>query len=559
MNAPLNSGEREVNMEGNDLRDPSFLEKYGAAILLALGTFFYFLLIWQYIRHSPYAHIPILDARGYWQRAIDVAHFGKPLTSTGISAPLYPLFLIVCVYLFGPNIYAVYVIQLSLTLITVLLMYQLWQQVFSSLHGFIGGLLSLFYLPFVYYITKLLPDILAILVLSSFLVIYTHQRLLNKPGGLILLGVVGALAIMARSQFIVVVLPLIALLLFYRRPDPLTKIYRWRIPIVLACLILTLLPIGLYNYHYTGGFYVTAPNGGLTFYMGNNPRATGTYSSVPGISDDVNLQLKEMVAVASSHFGRPVTIWEADRYFWRQGLSYIKNNPVDWLKVELKKIILLISPKETFTIYDIYLERSLYLPFLYLFCINWGILLPLSIIGIADICWSEKQLIRDTIPLFVTGVVLTGMLLTFLVLDRYRLLLLPVVAGFAAHGIITLFKLWRAKHLPVALAGSAVLLVGISATVMTKKPIAPGAWSNLGSILVRLERFSEAEAVLHKALQTDPTNPIVINNMIAALLYQDKVKEALPLIETLSTYPQLSQQVAKYRQFITKKGYPLSP
>ena len=546
-------------MEGNDLRDPSFLEKYGAAILLALGIFFYFLLIWQYIRHSPYAHIPILDARGYWQLAVDVAHFGKPLTSTGISAPLYPLFLIVCVYLFGPNIYAVYVIQLSLTLITVLLMYQLWQQVFSSLHAFIGGLLSLFYLPFVYYITKLLPDILAILVLTSFLVIYTHQRLLNKPGGLILLGVVGALAILARSQFIVVVLPLIALLLFYKKPDPITKIYRWRIPIVLACLILTLLPIGLYNYHYTGGFYVTAPNGGLTFYMGNNPRATGTYSSVPGISDDVNLQLKEMVAVASSHFGRPVTIWEADRYFWRQGLSYIKNNPVDWLKVELKKIILLISPKETFTIYDIYLERSLYLPFLYLFCINWGILLPLSIIGIADICWSKKQLIRDVIPLFVTGVVLTGMLLIFLVLDRYRLLLLPVVAGFAAHGIIALFRLWRAKHFPVALAVSAVLLVAISATVIIKKPIAPGAWSNLGSILVRLERYSEAEDALHKALQTDPTNPIVINNMISALLYQDKVKEALPLIETLGKYPEFSQKAATYRQFIDQKGYPLSP
>ena len=546
-------------MEGNDLRDPSFLEKYGAAILLALGIFFYFLLIWQYIRHSPYAHIPILDARGYWQLAIDVAHFGKPLTSTGISAPLYPLFLIVCVYLFGPNIYAVYVIQLSLTLITVLLMYQLWQQVFSSLHAFIGGLLSLFYLPFVYYITKLLPDILAILVLTSFLVIYTHQRLLNKPGGLILLGVVGALAILARSQFIVVVLPLIALLLFYKKPDPITKIYRWRIPIVLACLILTLLPIGLYNYHYTGGFYVTAPNGGLTFYMGNNPRATGTYSSVPGISDDVNLQLKEMVAVASSHFGRPVTIWEADRYFWRQGLSYIKNNPVDWLKVELKKIILLISPKETFTIYDIYLERSLYLPFLYLFCINWGILLPLSIIGIADICWSKKQLIRDVIPLFVTGVVLTGMLLIFLVLDRYRLLLLPVVAGFAAHGIIALFRLWRAKHFPVALAVSAVLLVAISATVIIKKPIAPGAWSNLGSILVRLERYSEAEDALHKALQTDPTNPIVINNMISALLYQDKVKEALPLIETLGKHPEFSQKAATYRQFIDQKGYPLSP
>jgi len=442
---------------------------------------------------------------------------------------------------------------------TVLLIYQLWQQVFSPLHGFIGGLLSLFYLPFVYYITKLLPEILAIFILTGFLVIYTHRRLVNKPGGLILLGLVGGLAILARSQFIAVILPLIALLPFYRRADAPLNLRRWRIPIVLAFVTLLLLPIGLYNYHNTGGFYVTAPNGGITFYEGNNPRATGTYSSVPGISDDVNLQLEDMVKVASSHFGRPVTIREADRYFWLKGLNFIKNNPVAWLKLEFRKIVLLLNPKETFTIYDIYLERNKYLSYLFFFPISWGILLPLSLIGILDIFTTKRELIKDIFPLIIVGIVLISLLLVFFVLDRYRLLLLPVLAGFAAHGIVTLFKLWRKKHLLLAVAGSGVLLIGISATVMITKPIAPGAWSNLGSILVRLERFSEAEDELHKALQTDPTNPIVINNMIAALLYQDKVKEALPLIETLSTYPQLSQQVAKYRQFITKKGYHLSP
>jgi 4-amino-4-deoxy-L-arabinose transferase-like glycosyltransferase len=548
-----------MNADSNNRGDASFLEKYGAAIVLLLGLFFYFLLILQYIRFSPYAHIPILDARSYWQLALDVAHNGRPLSSLTHSAPLYPLFLIACVYLFGPNIYAVYVIQLSLALITVLLIYQLWQQIFSPLHGFIGGLLSLFYLPFVYYITKLLPEILAIFILTGFLVMYTHRRLLDKPGGLILLGLVAGLAIMVRSQFIAVVLPLLALLPFYRKPDPVTKLYRWRVPIVLACLILTLLPIGLYNYHHTGGFYVTAPNGGITFYEGNNPEATGTYSSIPGISDDVNLQLKDMVEVASSHFGRPVTVWEADRYFWHKGLSYIKNNPADWLKLELRKIILLLNPKETFTIYDIYLERNKYLSYLFFFPIGWGIFLPLSLIGILDIFTTKRESIKNILPLIIVGIALIGLLLVFFVLDRYRLLLLPVIAGFAAHGIVALFKLWRKKHLLLAVAGSGVLLIGISATVMITKPIAPGAWSNLGSILVRLERFSEAEDALHKALQTDPINPIVINNMIAALLYQDKVREALPLIETLSTYPQLSQQVAKYRQFITKKGYPLSP
>jgi 4-amino-4-deoxy-L-arabinose transferase-like glycosyltransferase len=537
----------------------SFLEKYGAATVLLLGLIFYFLLILQYIRLSPYAHIPILDAKSYWQLALEVAHNGRPLSSLTHSAPLYPLFLIVCVYLFGPNIYAVYVIQLSLALITVLLIHQLWQQLFSPLHGFIAALLSLFYLPFVYYITKLLPEILAILILTGFLAIYTHRRLLDKPGGLILLGLVAGLAIMVRSQFIAVILPLLALLPFYRKPDPVTKLSRWRVPIVLACLILTLLPLGLYNYHHTGGFYVTAPNGGITFYEGNNPEATGTYSSVPGISDDVNLQLKDMVEVASSHFGRPVTVWEADRHFWHKGLNYIKNNPVDWLKLELRKIVLLLNPKETFTIYDIYLERSKYLPFLLFFPISWGIFLPLSLIGIFDIIFIKKEPIKNILPLIIVGIALLGLLLVFFVLDRYRLLLLPVVAGFAAHGVIALSKAWSKRHLPLAVAGSGVLLVGIAVTVMIKKPIAPGAWSNLGSILVRLERFSEAEDSLHQALQTDPTNPIVINNMIAALLYQDKVEEALPFIETLHSYPLFAQKAAKYRQFIAEKGYPLSP
>jgi 4-amino-4-deoxy-L-arabinose transferase-like glycosyltransferase len=551
--------ERLENQEPEKPEPLSWLERYGALFLLVLSTLLYFSLVWQYIRSSPYAHIPILDARAYWQLAVDVARQGSPLVSLTHSAPLYPLFLTACVYVFGPNIYAVYAIQATLAVLTVLLMYQLWQQVFSPLHGFVAGLLSLFYLPFAYYLTKLLPEVLAIFVLTGFLVIYTNRRLLNTPWGLILLGLFGGSAILARSQFVFVVLPLLALLLFSRKADAPYNLTLRRLVLVIVFVLLPLLPIGGFNYLHTGGFYVTAPNGGITFYEGNNPRAKGTYSSVPGISDDVNLQLKDMVKMASSHFGRPVTIWEADRYFWNKGLSYIKNNPADWFKLELRKIILLLSPKETFTIYDIYLERKLYLPYLYLFPLGWGILLPLSLIGILHIIFAKRETIKNIVPFFVVGIVLTGMLVIFFVLDRYRLLLLPVVAGFGAHGGIALFEWWKNRRIALAVVGSGVLLAGIAASAMIQKPTAPGAWSNLGSILVRLESFSEAEKVLHKALQTEPSNPIVINNMIAALLYQDKVKEALPFIEILLTYPQFSQKAATYRQFIEKKGYSLSP
>jgi hypothetical protein len=138
-----------------------------------------------------------------------------------------------------------------------------------------------------------------------------------------------------------VILSLISLLLFSRKTySPYNFSFR-RSLIVISFAALPLLPIGAFNYFNTGGFYVTAPNGGITFYEGNNPRARGTYSSIARISDDVNLELEDMVKVALSHFGRPVTVWEADRYFWHKGLSYIKSKPANWLKLELKKIILL--------------------------------------------------------------------------------------------------------------------------------------------------------------------------------------------------------------------------
>jgi hypothetical protein len=63
-------------MDADNHKSPSFLEKYAAATVLLLGLIFYFLLILQYIRFSPYAHIPILDARSYWQLALEVAHNG---------------------------------------------------------------------------------------------------------------------------------------------------------------------------------------------------------------------------------------------------------------------------------------------------------------------------------------------------------------------------------------------------------------------------------------------------------------------------------------------------
>ena len=187
---------------------------------------------------------------------------------------------------------------------------------------------------------------------------------------------------------------------------------------------------------------------------------------IPGLTNDVNGQMEGMIEIVSKTEGRPVSIQEADRFFWFQGFRFILDQPVSWLLLEWKKLLLVVRLQEIGLIYNLYLEQEEYLPIHRLFVINWGILMALAFLGLADLYFIRRSHTRRLVPVLWTGGAITGILLAFFVVTRYRMLLLPVAALFASHGAISLIGWLREKRVLIGLAGS-LLVCGVLLATFT--------------------------------------------------------------------------------------------
>ena len=105
-------------------------------------------------------------------------------------------------------------------------------------------------------------------------------------------------------------------------------------------------PVVARNYSVDGGFYLTTSQFGSNFYIGNNPNADGTYASIRfgrGAPEFERLDAKE---VAEESVGRTLSPSEVSSFWTGRALGYITSQPVSWLKLTGRKILLLFNRTE---------------------------------------------------------------------------------------------------------------------------------------------------------------------------------------------------------------------
>src|SRR4030095_15965940 len=73
---------------------------------------------------------------------------------------------------------------------------------------------------------------------------------------------------------------------------------------LLAGLPIGLSPVGIRNVVVSGEWTLVSSHGGLNFYIGNNPNATGFYQNVPGVTPSIAGQEKDTRRIASQALGR---------------------------------------------------------------------------------------------------------------------------------------------------------------------------------------------------------------------------------------------------------------
>ena len=136
------------------------------------------------------------------------------------------------------------------------------------------------------------------------------------------------------------------------------------------------------NYSVDGGFYLTTSQFGSNFYIGNNPNADGTYASIRfgrGAPEFERLDAKE---VAEESVGRTLSPAEVSSFWTGRALGYITSQPVSWLKLTGRKILLLFNRTEMLDTesQESYAECSSPLRVL-----GWighfGLLVPLAVLG----------------------------------------------------------------------------------------------------------------------------------------------------------------------------------
>ncbi len=505
--------------------------------IFALALLLRGLHLWQ-LQGSPLSGVLLGDARSYdaWARRIAAGDWLG--SEVFYQAPLYPYFLAGIYHWIGDNPLTVYMVQSLLGGIACVLLVLAGRRLFSPVAGVASGLFLALYAPAVFADTTLQKSALDVFLLC--LCIWMVSRLIEAPyrapGTYFALGLsFGALSLV-RENAVVLLVVLVPWLL--RPATGISGRRRW-VPaaLLVAGAALVLLPVALRNQFVGGEFHLTTSQLGTNLYIGNNRVADGTYTPLLQGRGDAKYERDDATAEAEKALGRKLTPGEVSRYYIGLVLSYIREEPGDWLRLMARKLVLTFNAVEIMDPEDLYTYGRWSLPLrLSTWLFHFGVLAPLAALGL----WSTRSQWQRLLPLYLLPVAYAASLIAFYIFGRYRLPLAVLLVPFAGIGLARLAAGWRERNTRPnwrpALA-LAALIVFCNWPVVDRDKMRSAAHYNLGTLFFATD-LAAAEAQFSEALLLDESNVQARNNLGAILSLQGEVAGARQHFErALRDYP----------------------
>lgn len=467
-------------------------------------------------RSDPSFDVPVVDAEVYHEAAARLAATGSLTDGAFWQPPFFP-FLLGGVYtVFGPSMFAAKLFFAFVGAMSCTLVWAIGRRLFTPEVGFVAGCILVVYGPFVFFNTQLLPAGLAAFL--DLLAIYLLLNAYQKPQWLrwLFFGVCAGLAIITVPNAIVILIIGIGLLVsrtIQRR--------RWRIQLahgVFAILgsAAAICPVTVHNYVATGEFIPISVNGGINFFIGNNPDFDQTVAVRPGPKWERLTRL----ALAD----RQRTQAQQDRYFYGRGFHYLLEDPAGFVGGLVHKTGQFLNSREVPRNVDVYVHRS-YSHLLSAltwrvgpFAFPFGLLFPLAAVGLLAI-WGPSRLVDGSraahLALLAFVVTYAVTVVLFFVTARYRLPVIPAMCLFAAAGVRWIWReaVARPKR-PLAirfwLAGVVFLMAGLVSSLPIKGPtdnvdFRAELYMNVGRGHIKAVRLDEAEHHLRHAIELNPT------------------------------------------------------
>jgi len=494
----------------------------GAALLALVVRLAYL----AQLQGSPLLSGLMGDSRQYDAWAQQIAGGDWIGTQVFYQAPLYPYGLAVVFALAGHSLGLVRVIQAVLGAASCVLLGLAGRRFFSDRAGVIAALLLAVYPPAFFFdglIQKSSLDIFLITLLLALIGEFTARR---HWTWLAAMGLVAAAFMLNRENARVLIPAIGAWLWIGFRDVPVRRRAAW-VAVFIGASLAVLLPVGYRNYQVGGEFLVSTSQLGPNFYIGNNPHASGTYEPLVPERGDTIFEREDATRLASAAAGRALSAGEVSDYWLSLSFAYIRTQPMHWLGLMGKKVLLTLNAAElpdTESI-EAYAGDSRILRAL--LWLNFGVMLPLAVFGV----WVARAGWRRQLILYGMFASLAMTVAIFYVVARYRHPLVPIVLLFAAAGLSGLIDMrqgriepavrpaargrtrksavpqqpvttpdWRRQWLP-GLVGAAIVAIVANLPVMA---VRDQTYLNLGSLLAQNGKTADAIAVLSKAVSLDP-------------------------------------------------------
>jgi 4-amino-4-deoxy-L-arabinose transferase-like glycosyltransferase len=440
--------------------------KTGQLIVVALLAV---ALLWRLVYFlemyaSPYADSLTLDSRVYHEIALAAAAGEWSHGETYFQAPLYPWLLGFVYSLAGPSQTIVKLLQILLSVASCWLIYRLADRVFDRAVGLVALAISAVYGMSLYFANELLVVTVIVFLDLLGLELLIRAAADGRKVSWAAAGVVFGLSAVARPT----ILPFLTIV------GGWIVVTGWRTGRTQTALRETILfavgaavpiaPVTLHNYLADGDLVLVAANGGVNFFIGNNPQSDGITAVVPGTRADRWGGHEDQVWIAREALGDPgATPREVSDYWYDRAWRYIRDAPVAAIRHTAFKAFILINAHEVSNnrvIEFVTRHSSIY---------SWATLkiwlvLPLALAGLV-VAGGRRQ---PKILLVIFVLVYSATVVPFFINARFRMPLAAVLIIFAAAAVVAWFRWLRSRPLDrpfgrlvmvsvaVALAGAVV-------------------------------------------------------------------------------------------------------
>ncbi len=391
------------------------------------------------VRENPFFDHPRLDAlfHDIWAQSIAS---GEILgDKVFFRAPVYPYFLAGLYAIFGHNYLVPRIAQHLLGVIGLLLLYFLSRRVFGARVAVFASILASLYTMLIYFEGELLFDSLLTVTCLLWLVMCEKGKERPSLAHWFVVGVVYGIICCIRPVFLAITPFVFAVLCWpHFKAGAKGATRQVIVGLTFGCLLPIFL-VTIRNYVVGNDFVLIASQGGLNFYIGNNPAGDGYTPMMPGPRGG-SWENRDLLYIAEKTLGHTPSPSEESWFWYKKGFDFILSSPNQYVALLLKKVYLFWNWFEIPNNQNFYSFRK-YSPLLQILPIGFWFVGPIGILGMLISLQQRRGRFHVAFILLYSFVIIL-----FFVCDRFRLPIVPPVCMFAGYALHTSLEKVRLKQ-----------------------------------------------------------------------------------------------------------------